>query len=94
MVTKHGEHLLGHLGKRVQGGSVEDQLLAGDAIPRVLIITIDLQLSQETLARLIGSTRQRVNQILQEWHEKRLVEHCTRNVVIRDMDALEALARL
>ncbi len=57
-------------------------------------IAIDLRLSQETLARLIGSTRQRVNQILQEWHERRLVEHFTGHVVIRDKRALEDLARL
>jgi DNA-binding XRE family transcriptional regulator len=36
---------------------------------------IDLHLPQETLARLIGSTRQRVNQILKDWEPRDIVKH-------------------
>lgn len=55
---------------------------------------IDLRLSQEALASLIGSTRQRVNQILIAWKARGLVETDGRGVTIRDMEAMKRLVDL
>ena len=53
-----------------------------------------IELSHETLARLIGTTRQRVNQILNEWKLKGLVEHHYGRIVLVDIAALKELARI
>lgn len=53
---------------------------------------IDLYLPQETLAELIGSTRQRVNQILQTWEGRAVVRHEQGRVVVLDRFQLEQIA--
>jgi plasmid maintenance system antidote protein VapI len=51
-------------------------------------------LSQETLARLIGATRQRVNQIMKDRESKGLVPQRCGRIVLRDSAALESTAEL
>ena len=53
---------------------------------------IALALSQETLARLTGATRQRVNQIFKAWETDGLVEQRYGRVVLLDRPRLEKLA--
>jgi CRP/FNR family transcriptional regulator, cyclic AMP receptor protein len=53
---------------------------------------IDLHLPQETLARLIGSTRQRVNQILKDWEPRDMVKHDYGRIFLLDQAKLEKLS--
>jgi len=55
-------------------------------------VHIDLRLPQETLALLIGSTRQRVNQLLKVWEERGVIQHRYGRILLRDRRSLEALA--
>ena len=57
-------------------------------------LELGLVLSQETLARLIGSTRQRVNQILKEFVREGIVEQHYGRIVLLDRARLETLARM
>jgi CRP/FNR family transcriptional regulator, cyclic AMP receptor protein len=63
----------------------------GVAGERGLELTLDL--SHETLARLTGSTRQRVNTILNAWQRAGMMEHHYGRVVLSDLDRLQGLAR-
>lgn len=54
---------------------------------------IELHLPQEILARLIGSTRQRVNQILKHWEAERLIEQQYGRIRLANRCRLEALAQ-
>lgn len=54
-------------------------------------VRIELRLSQETLAQLVGSTRQRVNQILQQWQAQGLIERQRAGLTLRDPAALQML---
>ncbi len=53
---------------------------------------IDLRLSQKLLSQLIGSTRQRVNQILLNWEASSVITHRYGTIVIRDYGKLEKVA--
>lgn len=55
-------------------------------------IVIDLQLPQEVLAQLIGSTRQRVNQILSDWRASGVIRRNKRRILLLDYPRLKALA--
>jgi CRP/FNR family transcriptional regulator, cyclic AMP receptor protein len=55
-------------------------------------LKIDLHLSQETLAMLIGATRQRVNQILRAWENEGILSQDHGRLVVRDRARLEKLA--
>lgn len=57
-------------------------------------VKIRLQLPQETLARLIGATRQRVNQIIKEWEARGLIQQQYGRIVLLDMARLHAMARI
>lgn len=57
-------------------------------------VSIRLGLSQEALASLIGTTRQRVNQILRRWKSDNVVETDSRSVTISDLAALRRLVDL
>jgi CRP/FNR family cyclic AMP-dependent transcriptional regulator len=59
----------------------------GVALPMGL--KIDLHLPQETVAHLIGSTRQRVNQILRSWECDRVIEHQYGRIIVLDPAQLE-----
>jgi CRP/FNR family transcriptional regulator, cyclic AMP receptor protein len=57
-------------------------------------VAISLELSHETLGRLIGTTRQRVNQILNKWKREGIVEHHYGRILLRNHAKLEKLARM
>lgn len=57
-------------------------------------VRLDLKLSQETLARLTGATRQRINQILMEWEDQGLVHHKSSRITLQDISRLAELAKL
>jgi CRP/FNR family cyclic AMP-dependent transcriptional regulator len=61
----------------------------GVATPQGL--KIDLHLPQETLAKLIGSTRQRVNQILRDWETDNLLEHRHGRIFLPDEASFKKL---
>ena len=52
-------------------------------------VRIDVQLSQETVAELIGTTRQRVNQIFSQWQVEGLIRRNGRNIILADLDRLK-----
>lgn len=56
-------------------------------------LAIELRLSQETLALLLGSTRQRVCQLLKAWGQGGMIEQKYGCIVVLDLARLEALAR-
>ncbi|WBG61695.1 Crp/Fnr family transcriptional regulator [Pseudomonas citronellolis] len=56
-------------------------------------LAIELRLSQETLALLLGSTRQRVSQLLKKWGQDGIIEQKYGCIVVLDRGRLEALAR-
>jgi len=47
-------------------------------------IRLELQLTQEVIAELIGTTRQRVNQVLNQWQNDGLIRLDDRHIVILD----------
>lgn len=55
-------------------------------------LRIDLHLPQETLAQLIGSTRQRVNQILKSWETHKIIDQKYGRILVVDQDKLERLS--
>jgi CRP/FNR family transcriptional regulator, cyclic AMP receptor protein len=57
-------------------------------------LELDLRLSQEMIARLVGSTRQRVNQILADWQREGIVKHEHGRIVFLDEARVRKLARL
>ncbi len=56
-------------------------------------LAIELHLSQELLAQLLGVSRARVNQILQAWERAGMVRHHYGRLVVLDMGALTAVAQ-
>ncbi|CAD5108427.1 Crp/Fnr family transcriptional regulator [Zestomonas carbonaria] len=56
-------------------------------------LNIELRLSQETLAQLLGTTRQRINQLLKKWEQEGLIEQRYGRIVVLDQDRLEELAQ-
>lgn len=55
-------------------------------------IRIDLHLSQEMLAQLIGATRQRINQILREWERSKILRQKYGTITILNRQRLEQVA--
>lgn len=62
-------------------------------VPAGEALTLDLRLSQEALAQMVGSTRQRVNQILQQWQAQGLVQRQRARLTLLDPAAFRRLAR-
>jgi CRP-like cAMP-binding protein len=56
-------------------------------------LKIDLHLPQETIAQLIVSTRQRVNQILRRWELENVIQQEYGRMVLLDRIRLEKIAR-
>lgn len=56
-------------------------------------LSINVHLSQELVAQLVGATRQRVNQLLKQWENEGLISQHYGHIVLRDKEALEAMAR-
>ncbi|MHA7598836.1 Crp/Fnr family transcriptional regulator [Alicycliphilus sp. T452] len=54
-------------------------------------VGIDLHLSQEVLAQMVGSTRQRVNQLLRQWEQDGWVAHRYGRLVLLRPDLIKAL---
>lgn len=57
-------------------------------------VKLELHLSQETLGRLIGSTRQRVNQIFHEWEAAGIIEQQYGRILLLDTVRLEEMRKL
>jgi CRP-like cAMP-binding protein len=57
-------------------------------------LKLDLHLPQEILAQLIGSTRQRVNQIFKDWELAGIATQQYGRVILMDRARLEALAEM
>ena len=55
---------------------------------------IELRLSQETLAQLVGATRQRVNQLLKGWEAEGLIEQSYGRILVRNPEALRRLTQV
>lgn len=55
-------------------------------------VAIDLHLPQEILAQLIGSTRQRVNQILKSWESRKIITQNYGCILLLDQAKLQRLA--
>ncbi|SEB19020.1 Crp/Fnr family transcriptional regulator [Variovorax sp. YR216] len=56
-------------------------------------VRIELHLSQETLAQLVGATRQRINQVLQDWARDGLVEQHRGKLTVLDEARLRRVAQ-
>lgn len=67
-------------------------LMASFGVARPDGISIDLYLPQETLAELIGATRQRVNQILQTWETEAIVQQKNGQIHVLDEVRLREIA--
>lgn len=61
----------------------------GKQTPRGLEITIEL--THDTLARLIGSSRPRITRMLNRWRQAALIEHHYGHIVLRDLPQLRRL---
>lgn len=46
-------------------------------------VELELRLPQQTLAEMVGTTRQRVNQIIREWEREEILDHHNGRVLIR-----------
>jgi CRP/FNR family transcriptional regulator, cyclic AMP receptor protein len=57
-------------------------------------LKLELHLPQETLAQLIGATRQRVNQILSAWEHEGIVEQGYGRILLLNQAKLEELAHM
>ena len=56
-------------------------------------VALDLRLSQESMAQLIGATRQRVNQVLKQWEQQGLIRQRYGQLLLLRPDALQTLAQ-
>lgn len=54
-------------------------------------LKIDLHLPQEVLAQLVGTTRQRVSQILKTWQSQGLIAHGYGHILLRDRQVFEKM---
>ena len=54
-------------------------------------ITLKVKLSQEDLSRLLGATRQRINQLLREWQTDKLIAIKSRTISLLDIERLRAI---
>lgn len=55
-------------------------------------MTLDIVLSQESLAQTVGLSRQLINKFLNKWKEEKIVDQHDRKLVILDYGKLKALA--
>lgn len=55
--------------------------------------SIELHLSQEIVAQMVGSTRQRVNQLIKDWESAGLIAQHYGHFVLRDVASLRALVQ-
>jgi len=76
--------------QRLAGRLVE--LARNYGSPTAKGLRIDMNLPQETLACLIGISRQRINQIFKHWVDDGLIEQHYGHLILRDDAAMEALA--
>jgi CRP/FNR family transcriptional regulator, cyclic AMP receptor protein len=54
-------------------------------------VRLNVKLSQEDLSRMLGATRQRINQLLREWELARLIAIESRRIVLLDLPSLQSL---
>jgi CRP-like cAMP-binding protein len=67
-------------------------MLAGKfGVPTAQGLRLDLHLPQETLAKMVGSTRQRVNQILHDWELANLLMQQYGRIILLDPVKLEKI---
>ncbi|MBO3275158.1 Crp/Fnr family transcriptional regulator [Pseudomonas schmalbachii] len=56
------------------------------------VVSIALHLPQETLAQLLGASRQRINQVLKQWEADGMIEQKYGRITLLDKPRLERLA--
>jgi CRP/FNR family cyclic AMP-dependent transcriptional regulator len=61
----------------------------GKEIEKGKVYELELYMNQEDLASLVGSRREWVNRILQEWRKKGLIEFKHGRITILDLPAVE-----
>jgi CRP/FNR family transcriptional regulator, cyclic AMP receptor protein len=74
-------------------GRLAERLLALAGVHGIAVedgLRLNLQLTQSTLAEMIGTTRQRVNQVLNQWQHAGTVRFDDRTIVLCDLQALRA----
>ena len=57
-------------------------------------VELRLKLTQETMAKLVGTSRQRVSQILKHWQQNNIVSYHTGELIIERIGDLEQLGQL
>ena len=62
-----------------------------DQIGRLVNGHVEVELTQETLAQLVGTTMYNVNHLLSDWELKGLVARRRRTIVVRDLPGLKRL---
>jgi CRP-like cAMP-binding protein len=80
-----------HVEQRIAGAVLQLAQQAGRKTEEGLLI--DFPLSRQDLAEMIGTTLHTVSRTLSAWEEIGLVESGRQRVVVRDMAALQALAK-
>lgn len=57
-------------------------------------VRLRMRLTHEDLASLIASTRETLSKFMSEFRSQGLIDYDTKQILIRDMDGLEAQAKL
>ena len=81
-----------HLESRVAKALL--QLVESAGLHAVGAPSVELHVSQRELGGMAGGSRESVNKILQIWHRQGLIDLGKGSIVIRNLDAIERIARL
>ncbi|MGC2203441.1 MAG: Crp/Fnr family transcriptional regulator [Stellaceae bacterium] len=81
-----------HLESRVAKALL--QLVESAGLHGVGTPSVELHVSQRELGNMAGGSRESVNKIFQNWHRQGLIDLAKGSIVIRNLDAIERIARL
>jgi CRP/FNR family cyclic AMP-dependent transcriptional regulator len=81
-----------HLESRVAKALL--QLVESAGLHGVRTPSVELHVSQRELGSMAGGSRESVNKIFQNWHRQGLIDLAKGSIVIRNLDAIERIARL